>query len=390
MSIKKKQTSLLLTIIVLFWFAQYVYIPYQTPYLNSIHLTSNAVGIVIGAYGISQMILRLPIGVLADKNGKHTLLIFIGALSSGVASLFRIFLSNGIGFFIGNLFSGLASAMWISFMILFMSYYSDDKQQKATGKLIFANNLGMLGGFVVSTFLYDRVGMTVICLLSVIAGILGAFLSLFLKRTTVEIRPSRSTKDLLSVCKNNKLILFSLLALIQQGIQMSTTMSFTTQIVRDLGASNLVVGLTSIVYMLSAVLSAIISSKPNFYKRFTFDQSIPTVFLLLFLYCLFVPITNSVFMIFLLQILPGLSTGILFSSLTTEAMTEVPDEKKSTAMGFFQAVYAIGMSAFPLISGYINTHYSTQAAFLFLGCTSIVGVAASKWYYKRKKIGEYA
>ncbi|MBM6615256.1 MFS transporter [Desemzia sp. RIT804] len=390
MSIKKKQNYLLLTIIVLFWFAQYIYIPYQTPYLNSIHLSSNAVGIIIGAYGISQMIFRLPIGILADKNGKHTLLIFIGALSSGVASLFRIFLPNGLGFFIGNLFSGLASAMWISFMILFMSYYSYDKQQKATGKLIFANNLGMLGGFVVSTFLYDRVGMTIICLFSVIAGFLGAFLSLFLKKSNGQIRPLHSTIDLLGVCKNNKLILFSLLALIQQGIQMSTTMSFTTQIVRDLGASNVVVGVTSIVYMLSAVFSAIISSKPAFYKKFTFDQSIPTVFLLLFFYCLFIPITNSIFIICLLQILPGLSTGILFSSLTTEAMTEVPDEKKSTAMGFFQAVYAIGMSAFPLISGYINTHFSTQAAFLFLGCTSIVGVAASKWYYKRKKIGEYA
>ncbi|QQP70169.1 MFS transporter [Carnobacterium sp. CS13] len=390
MSIKKKQTSLLLTIIVLFWFAQYVYIPYQTPYLNSIHLSSNAIGIIIGAYGISQMLLRLPIGILADKKGKHTLLIFIGALSSGLASLFRMFLPNGIGFLIGNLFSGLASAMWISFMVLFMSYYSYNEQQKATGKLIFANNLGMLGGFVMSTLLYDRVGMVVICLFSVIAGFVGAFLALFLKRPNRQNRTSYSTIDLLDVCKNNKLLLFSLLALIQQGIQMSTTMSFTTQIVRDLGASNLAVGLTSIVYMMAAVLSAVIGSKPNFYKRFTFDRSIPTVFLLLFLYCLFIPLTNSVFMICLLQILPGLSTGILFSSLTTEAMTEVPDDKKSTAMGFFQAVYAIGMSTFPLISGYINTHFSIQAAFLFLGCTSIVGVVASKWYYKRKKIGEYA
>lgn len=387
---KKNQSFLLLTIVVLFWFAQYVYIPYQTPYLNTLQLSSNAVGTIIGAYGISQMVLRLPVGVIADKNGRHKLLISIGALSSGIASLFRVFLQNGLGFFIGNLFSGLASAMWISYMILFMSFYSYGKQQRATGKLIFANNLGMLGGFVISTLLIDRVGMIVICLFSVISGLLAAILTLFLNKSDMKYQSTISIKELLKVCGNNKLILFSLLALIQQGIQMSTTMSFTTQIVRDLGASNLTVGLTSIVYMTTAVVSAIISSNPDFYENIKFSQSIPSIFLLLFLYCLIIPVTNSIFLICLLQILPGLSTGILFSSLTTEAMTEVAIDKKSTAMGFFQAIYAVGMSLFPIISGYINNSYSMQTSFFFLGCTSILGVIASTWYYKRKKIGEYA
>jgi predicted MFS family arabinose efflux permease len=204
------------------------------------------------------------------------------------------------------------------------------------------------------------------------------------RRSNTKSHPSHSTKYLISVGKNKKLILFSSLALIQQGIQMATTMSFTTQIVRDLGASNLVIGLTSIIYMLSAVVSANISSKPVFYKNITFKQSIPTIFLLLFIYCLAVPSTHSILFISFLQILPGLSTGILFSSLTTEAMTEVPKDKKSTAMGFFQAIYAIGMTVFPSVSGHINTLFSMQAAFFFLGITSIIGVGASIWYYYRK------
>lgn len=387
---QKKQSLLLLSIVVLFWFAQYVYIPYQTPYLHSIQLSSDIIGSIIGAYGISQMVLRLPVGILADKNGRHKLLIFIGTLSSGLASILRVVYPDGFGFFFGNLFSGLASAMWISFMVLFMSYYSHGKQQKATGRLIFANNLGMLAGFITSTLLYDYVGMITLCVFSIFSGILGAFLSLFLKKSNFQFQPSRSANYLLSVCKNNKLILFSFLALIQQGIQMSTTMSFTTQIVSSLGASSLSVGVTSIVYMLSAVISAIISSKPDFYERYTYDQSIPSIFLLLFMYCILVPVTQSIWLIALLQILPGFSTGILLSSLTTEAMTEVPIDKKSTAMGFFQAIYALGMSVFPLISGYIQSHTSMQTAFFFLGCTSILGAIASAWYYKRKKIGEYA
>lgn len=55
------------------------------------------------------------------------MIMLIGALSSGCASLFRIIFNNGIGFLIGNLFSGFASAMWISFMVLYMSFYPKDQ-----------------------------------------------------------------------------------------------------------------------------------------------------------------------------------------------------------------------------------------------------------------------
>ena len=47
------------------------------------------------------------------------------------------------------------------------------------------------------------------------------------------------------------------------------------------------------------------------------------------------------------QVLPGMATGILFSYATSEAMQGVPGEQRSTAMGFFQAVYAVGMTTFP-------------------------------------------
>ena len=47
-------------------------------------------------------------------------------------------------------------------------------------------------------------------------------------------------------------------------------------------------------------------------------------------------------------------------------MKYVPQESKSTAMGFFQAVYALGMSAFPMICGSIVSYYSMLYAYLFL------------------------
>ena len=119
------QKNLLIAIVVLFWFAQYVYVPFQTPYLIGMQVSSSMVGIIIGIYGFLQMALRMPIGIMADKNGHHKFFIIVGVAFSALASIFRILLSPEIGFFIGNILSGLASAMWISFMVLYASYFTN-------------------------------------------------------------------------------------------------------------------------------------------------------------------------------------------------------------------------------------------------------------------------
>lgn len=154
-----------------------------------IQTSTSFIGIIIGSYGISQMVLRLPVGLLANYRNKHKMIMLIGSLSSGCASLFRIIFNNGIGFLIGNLFSVFASAMWISFMVLYMSFYPKDQQTKAISSIIVANNLGMLLEFITSTLLYEKIGMQMICLLSVVSEIISAlFISLLPKEKTQPIK----------------------------------------------------------------------------------------------------------------------------------------------------------------------------------------------------------
>lgn len=379
----KKDPKTILTIsIILFWFAQYVYIPYQTPYLTSIKVSADFIGVVVGAYGISQMLLRLPVGVLADCQNKHKIIIMIGALSSGSASIFRIIFNNGTGFFIANIFSGLASAMWISFMVLFMSFFSKEDQQKATSQIFVANNLGMLVGFITSTIFYDIVGMRVICLFSVIGGILSA---LFATQLPVgkPFENSPKVSELLKICTQKNLIVFSVLAIVQQGVQMSTTMSFTNQIIKDLGGSSTIVGLSSIIYMCSAVVCSKASSS-TFCLKLGPKKCVPFVFITTALYCTIVPMCTEIYQLCILQLLPGLASGLLLSNLTSEAMKYVPLEKKSTAMGFYQAVYALGMTIFPIICGKIADISSMTYAYFFLAIICVITSISAYIYYQKQ------
>lgn len=78
-------------IVTLFWFAQYIYIPYQTTYLIDLGVTNSFVGMIMGAYGVSQMLLRFPVGILADYNNSHKKFIISGCLASGMASFLGLY-----------------------------------------------------------------------------------------------------------------------------------------------------------------------------------------------------------------------------------------------------------------------------------------------------------
>ena len=231
---KKKGISregLLLAVVVLFWFALYLHIPYQTPFLTAAGVAAGFTGTIVGAYGITQLVFRLPLGVLADYAGKHKIFVILGAGLAGFACLVRLLVPTGPGFLAANLISGCAASMWIAYMVLYSNYFSKKEQQKATSKVIMACNLGMCLAFVFSSCFYGKMGMAFLCGAGVIAGIAGVIGGIFVKEDLMpmtgkgEKRPGIGTY--LSVCGNRRLILFALLALIQQGIQMATAMSFT-------------------------------------------------------------------------------------------------------------------------------------------------------------------
>ena len=379
---KMQNRGKLFIAVIFFWIAMYVYIPYQTTYLKVIGTASNQIGIIVGAYGISQMLLRFPVGILADRQNYHKIFILAGGGAASTASVFRILLNNSLGFFIGNIFSGLASAMWISFMVLYMSYYPDEEQREATGKIVFANNIGMLGGFVISTLLYQIVGMQVICGFSVFSGLIcmGFALALTTAKNTKQKKVELGAQ--LALCHRKRLILFSLLALVQQGIQAATAMSFSMQIVTSLGGSLKEVGIASTIYMISAVLWAKFSSTKQC-ERISVKGLIPAVFVMNAVYLLLMPEVNQISQIYVLQILPGMATGLLFSSLTAEAMKGIAPEVKSTAMGLYQTIYAVGMTLLPMLGGAVVQNESMRMAYrVFAGiclAATILALCVRKW-----------
>ena len=65
-------------------------------------------------------------------------------------------------------------------------------------------------------------------------------------------------------------------------------------------------------------------------------------------------------------------------------MQNVPLEKKSTAMGYFQAIYAIGMTFIPIFTGMIAGFRDITTGFFFLSFLAMLGVFGALWLYRKE------
>jgi len=56
----------------------YAYVPILSPYAESLGASYKMVGMIIGSYGFTQMLLRIPLGIISDKMGNRKLFIISG------------------------------------------------------------------------------------------------------------------------------------------------------------------------------------------------------------------------------------------------------------------------------------------------------------------------
>ncbi|MGN8851236.1 MFS transporter [Anaerobiospirillum succiniciproducens] len=389
------QNTKLLVIIALFWFAQYIYVPNTAPYLLAQKVTADFVGIIVGVYGGVQMSLRFPMGILADWLGKHKLIIIVGCAFSGGASVVRILESTGYGFLIANIMSGVASSLWVSFMLLSTKYITPERMQTQIGYLFAANNFGIMLAFITSAVCFEGFGMDFLCLCSALSGALAMLLAMSLKEDDPayahlheppESKHRPLIADLVKVAKRKRIWFFAFLASIQQGVTMTTIMSFSNEAALRIGGSSYEMGLMTIVFILFNVISSYYSGKPPF-TRISQGFLVSSALFLLAAYCFLSVMVTHIYLLIIIQVFLGWSFGFVFTIATSEAIVGVEHYRRSSAIGLFQALFAIGMTTVPIIAGRIIEldDGDLKAAFFFQGWLCIIAFVATVYFYYMKR-----
>ena len=389
MNAKAKQ-FLFLVAVALFWFSQYVYTSYFTPYMSSLGIAASLAGTIVGAYGFTQLVLRIPFGVAADFLKNHRLFLFLGYIFIVIASAVLMLSQSSPIFLLARLLSGAASSTWVSFTLYFSAFSTGSDASGNMGKLMAANNLGVFLAYITGGLLYEVVGIRTLFVISGAVAAAALVLLCFLKPNgTAAQRPPLKLKDLGLVAKDGQLWNLSLLAAAIQFITCATASSFTSNYAKSLGADGLQLGIVSALYTLSGILGASLIST-RFSKRFSDRFIVILGFLLTLVYCAGVPLCKSVAPLYVIQFIGGFGKVLVMTLLMADAVKNAAPAVRSTAMGVYQSVYGLGMTVGPIVMGAIleKTDGFGPAFYFMAGASLLCAVWAFFSRYDEKKRAE--
>ena len=384
---KKRSLTIFVITNLLFWFSLFTYIPQLSTYAKSLGASYKLIGIITGSYGVTQTIIRLPLGIWSDKFNKRKLFVTLGLFLSTVSTLVTYFFPHPYSLLATRLLAGASVATFVVISIMFVDFFEKDESTRAIGISNSLNGLGLVlamiaGGLLIKYTSSDRD----LYLLGALGGVAGLILSLFIQEQTHEKHEVKPLRDIFRNSIDSNLLKVSFLAIISQGITFATLFGFVPIIGKSLNASGLVLSFLSITGLIPFVILP-----PYAGSTFLRYMKAPVVVLLGFaistVICFMLPFAGNLVILFILQFFSGVGRALCFPLLMGMGIRDIDSAYRGTAMGFFQASYGVGMVLGPVLLGFIADTYGLQAGFIFTSITGVLAVVLIlKWYMKKNSV----
>ena len=367
---------LLLFVVFCFWFSLYTYPSILTPYLDELNASHSFSGVVVGSYGFTQMLLRLPAGILSDKLRKKKIFVSAGLLFSLISALGLISSRELWLILILRAMAGVAAAMWVQMSTLYISYYRGGDSWKAMGRVNFANTSATMLATLTGGSMANRWGWAYAFIPAAAVAGLGLVASLFLReeqREPADDGRELSLKDALMIGWEKLLLKTALLALLAQLVTFATAQGFVPIYAKQLGARTDQIALMATLATLPRAIASLFGGRMAGRKRMAATHLILFGFLVNGLMITALPLMKHLGLIVVSQMICGFGSGLQMTLLMGLCTQNISSERKSTAMGFFQAVYGIGMVLGPVMVGGLSDLLTLNIAFVFIGAISLFG-----------------
>lgn len=355
----KRGQRLLELAVIFFWASEYCHAPYFTPYLGSLQIAATLSGIIVACYGFTQMVLRIPLGILTDATGAYKTVIVSGLVLTTVSSLGLYLTTNTVLILICRVLAGAASSTWIATTVVYMLYFPAEQSVTATARLNALNNGGKLLAFVVGGVAAAWLGYRATLFLSFAAGLIGLCFALCTERADIRREPV-SLHRLRGILLRRTVLVPALLMAVQQMVMQATVFSFTSTIAAGLGAAAWMLGLLSVVVTLVQIPAVKLIASPRIAGAAP-GRVVALGFFLLGGYILILGFAPRVWPILLGQAAVAFGSALLNSILLAECVRGAAPGERSTVVGVYQAVYGVGMTAGPVWMGWLLDHTGRAA-----------------------------
>ena len=366
----------------LFWFSLFTYIPQLATYAKSLGASYKLIGIITGSYGVTQTLIRLPLGIWSDKINKRKIFVILGLFVSTISTLVTYFYPHPYSLLATRLLAGASVATFVVMTVMFADYYEKSEAARGVGISNSVNGLGLIlamaaGGLLIKYSSSNRD----LYLLGAIGGFVGFVLSFFIEERAHEYHESKAIKVLFKNSIDKNLLKVSILATVSQGITFATLFGFVPIIGRSLYASGLQLSLLTITGLVPFIILPPITG--SLFIRYVKPQVIViTGFIISTVICFLMPFAGSLSLLFLLQFFSGIGRSLSFPLLMGMGIKGIDSEYRGTAMGFFQASYGVGLVFGPVILGFMADTWGLTSGFIFTSITGIVAIFfIVKWFF---------
>lgn len=379
---------------ILYWTTLYIYVPILSPYLQDRGLSMGWIGFILGSYGLTQVLTRLPLGMYSDVMSRRKPFLIAGMLAGLISCVFFMLPGTWGGPLAGRLMAGICAAAWVPFSVLYASYYPTNQTHQAMGTLSFLTVSGQLIGMSASGWLASVGGWNYAFTCGIVVAALGTLVAFFVFEPDHHPKkPSDAPKQhepetarrvdraiVSRVLRSPLLWTVSILSVLAHGILFITMFGFTPLQAVELGASE--AQLTGIVVAFM-VPHALVSLWTGRYlaPRFGTRRVVIVGFLLAAVFTAAIPYSSNLGWLAATQALNGIAQAMYFPLLLSLAIRHFVPAERATAMGLYQSVYSLGMFLGPYIAGGLNAFGGLKAGFLFgssLGLIAVVIVLSNR------------
>jgi predicted MFS family arabinose efflux permease len=365
--LSKKNKYLFIVVSFLLWFPHFIYVSILSPYMESIGGGYTFIGIVLSSYGVMQLLCRLPIGIFSDLMKLRKPFIIFGMIASTVScSIYLI--TDSLGWIlVARILAGLAAASWVAFTVLYPSYFTSSEVHRAMGSISFIVVLAQCLGMSFSGYLVDEWGWKAPFWIGALSSLIGTILSFFIiePKERIEREPVK-IKDLASVLRDPSLLKVSALSILAHSIIFSTMFGFTSHYALELGFKPSELTLIVVAFMIPHAVATLFMGSVLVPKLGEW-RSLLIAFSLASIFTIMLPFVEDKGVFLAIQVFSGFALGLIFPLLLGMSIDKISSEKRASAMGAYQALYAIGIFAGPFFAGIFNSKFGIEAGFYFVG-----------------------
>lgn len=366
-----------------FWASLFIYAPILPAYAAVRGASLGLVGVVVGAYGVTQGLLRLPIGVATDRWRCPRGVVLTGLAAIALGGVLLALANTPVLLLGGRVLAGAGAATWVALLVLAVGTYPGGKLTEAMSAVAVAATLAEVGAVLAGGLLAEYVGWTAPFYASAVLATLGLAPALRLRAPVVPASEGTSWARVTRAARRPRLLVTSALTALVTLTIYVTTYGFVPVLALERGATRADLGVLATLAQAGFAFGALITARAA--RRVT----PPTILMagagLVALSAALVPVVSGMLLLQATQALGGVGRGLVNPIAAMLVLSGVPESERSTTMGIYQMGWSTGIFLGPPLAGWLAEAWGLPVAFLTGAAASVVAAALGGWLWRKDR-----